>query len=67
MDHKSSPTVQKYSKPMLVIFSSGTMCGLQFLKFWMRPMRTSGLCTYIQLSENSCGLLTIRTTVRKSR
>ena len=29
--------MQKYSSPRLLLLGSGTMSGLQFAKFWMRP------------------------------
>src|SRR5262250_1210356 len=41
----SPPSVQKYSRPRLVLVLSGTMSGLQFLKFWIRPTLTSGSWT----------------------
>ena len=42
MLHSASFSEQKYSSPRLVVPASGTMSTLQFLKFWMRPTRTSG-------------------------
>jgi hypothetical protein len=41
----SSPSLQKYSRPRLDLPGSGTIPGLQFLKFWMRPTFTAGECT----------------------
>jgi hypothetical protein len=39
---RSSPWLTKYSRPMNDSAGSSTMSGLQFLKFWTRPTRTSG-------------------------
>ena len=43
MFHRSSPSKQKYSIPSDVAVSpSGTIHGLQDLKFWIRSTRTPG-------------------------
>ena len=41
--HSPSPSKQKYSRPRQVFRRSGTISGLQFLKFWMRPSFTLGI------------------------
>ncbi len=50
MDHSSSPSRQKYSKPSQIVLGSATKAGLQLLNSCNRPIFTSGSCTYIQLS-----------------
>ena len=67
ISQSSSPWKQKYSSPTQALLGSGTIHGLQERKFWMRPTLTPGSCTYIQLSGNSSGCLTMSTTDRKSR
>ena len=43
ISQRSSPRLQKYSKPRLLMPGSGTIAALQFPKFWMRPTRTPGV------------------------
>jgi len=57
---------QKYSRPRLVLLASGTMSGLQFLKFWIRPTWTSGSGRRSNCPEQ-VGLVHDQTHVRKSR
>ncbi len=50
MFHMSSPSLQKYSRPIQTLSSSATMYGLQLLNIWSLPILTSLSCMYIQLS-----------------
>ena len=45
MDHSSSPSRQKYSKPSQIVSGSATKAGLQLLNICSRPIFTSGSCT----------------------
>ena len=58
---------QKYSSPRHVTPGRGTIAADQLLKFWTRPIRTSGLWTYTQLSGKNRSPSNMTATRMKSR